>query len=80
VEEIAQGDLATALGASATTMIRVQPLSEVPTPDSVDDSVNKAIDRALEQRPDLQEDVAGIRRGKCSAAGGASRLLSKIGS
>ena len=42
-------------------MIRVQPLSEVPTPESVGDSVNEAIDRALEQRPDLQAEVAGIR-------------------
>jgi outer membrane protein len=60
-EEIARGDLATALGASAATMIRVQPLTEVPTPESIADSVNQAIGRALEQRPDLQAEVAGIR-------------------
>jgi len=42
-------------------MIRIQPLNELPTPDSVDDTVERAIDRALEQRPDLQSDVAGIR-------------------
>ena len=60
-EEIARGDLATALGASATTVIRVQPLSELPTPESVGDSVNEAIDRAFAQRPDLQAEVAGIR-------------------
>jgi outer membrane protein TolC len=42
-------------------MIRVQPLSEVPTPESVGDTVNAAIDRALEQRPDLQAEMAGIR-------------------
>ena len=60
-EEIARGDLATSLGTSAATMIRVQPLSEVPTPDSVGDTVEQVINRALEQRPDLQEDVAGIR-------------------
>jgi outer membrane protein len=60
-EQIARGDLATALGASAATMIRVQPLSEVPTPESVGDSVNVAIDHAFAQRPDLQAEVAGIR-------------------
>ena len=60
-QEIARGDLATALGAPAAIMIRVQPLSEVPTPESVGDTVNAAIDRALEQRPDLQAEVAGIR-------------------
>ena len=60
-EEIARGDLATALGASATNMIRVQPLSGLPTPESVGDSVNEAIDHAFAQRPDLQAEVAGIR-------------------
>ena len=60
-EEIARGELATALGASATTRIRVQPLSEVPTPESVSDTVEEAIHRALEQRPDLQAQAAHIR-------------------
>jgi outer membrane protein len=60
-EQIARGDLATALGASAIIVIRVQPLSEVPTPESVGDSVNVAIDHAFAQRPDLQAEVAGIR-------------------
>ncbi len=60
-EEIARGDLATALGASAASTIRVQQLNEVPTPESVADSVNQAIDRALAQRPDLLAEVAEIR-------------------
>jgi outer membrane protein TolC len=60
VEDIARGDLATALGGSATTRIRVQPLSEVPTPESVADTVEQAISRALAQRPDLQAQVAQI--------------------
>jgi outer membrane protein TolC len=59
-EEIARGDLATALGASATTRIRVRPLSEVPTPESVADTVEQAISRALAQRPDLQAQVAQV--------------------
>ena len=60
-ERIARGDLLTALGASASTPIRVQPLSEVPTPESVADSVETAISRALEQRPDLQAQFAEVR-------------------
>jgi outer membrane protein TolC len=60
-EEIARGDLATALGTSATTAIRVQPLNELPNPASVGENVEQAIDRALNQRPDLQADVAGVR-------------------
>jgi outer membrane protein len=59
-EQIARGDLLTALGASASTPIRVQPLSEVPTPESVADTVETAISRALEQRPDLQAQFAEV--------------------
>jgi outer membrane protein TolC len=60
-KQIAQGDLLTALGGSASTPIRVQPLSEVPTPESVADTVETAISRALEQRPDLQAQFAESR-------------------
>jgi outer membrane protein len=59
-EQIARGDLATALGSSATRAIRVQPLSEVPTPGSVADTVEQAISRALVERPDLQAQVAQV--------------------
>ena len=60
-EEIARGDLATALGTSATTTIQVQPLDQVPTPESIGDAVDQAIDRALGQRPDLMRQVAEVR-------------------
>ena len=60
-EEIARGDLATALGAPAATMIRVEPLSEVPTAESIGETVEQATYRALDQRPDLQAEVAGTR-------------------
>jgi len=60
-EEIARGDLATAIGTSATTSIHVQPLDQLATPDSIDESVEEAISRALEHRPDLLQQVAEIR-------------------
>jgi outer membrane protein TolC len=60
-KEIARGDLAAALGASATTRIRIRPLSDVPVPDAVVDTVEQAISRALEQRPDLQAEFARVR-------------------
>jgi outer membrane protein len=59
-EQIAGGGLATALGTSASTRVRVQPLSEVPTPESVSDTVQQAMARALEQRPDLQARAAEV--------------------
>jgi outer membrane protein TolC len=63
-EQVAQGDLATVLGASAGNRIRVQPFSEVLAPESVEDTVEQIIDRAIAQRPDLQAQVAGIREAK----------------
>lgn len=60
-EEIARGDLATAIGSSATAVIQVQPLDQVPTPESIGDTVDQAINRALGQRPDLMQQVAEIR-------------------
>ena len=60
-EQIAQGDLLTALGAPAHTPIRVQSLSEPPTPESASETIEEAIQRALAQRPDLQAQAAEIR-------------------
>jgi len=60
-EQNARGDLATALGAPAATRIHVAPLGEVPTRESIGDTVEQVIDRALEQRPDLQAELAGVR-------------------
>ncbi len=60
-EEIAHGNLATALGTSPTNAIHVQALKELPIPDSFADNVNLTIDRALAQRPDLMQQVAEIR-------------------
>ena len=63
-EETARGDLATTLGTSPTVTIHVQPLNELPIPESIGDTVEQAIDRALEQRPDLMQQVAEIRSAK----------------
>jgi outer membrane protein TolC len=60
-EEIARGSLATALGTSPTAMIHVETLTELPTPNSIGDSVDLAINRAFAQRPDLIRLVAEIR-------------------
>jgi len=59
-EQIARGDLATSLGASASTTIRVQPLGDVPTPELIGETVEEVIDRAVGQPPDLQANVADI--------------------
>jgi len=60
-EEIARGDLATAVGTSASVAIRVQPLDQLRTPDSISETVEEAIDRAFAQRPDLMQQASEIR-------------------
>jgi outer membrane protein len=60
-EQIAAGNLATVLRTSANTLIHVQPLNELAIPESVDESVDVAINRALAQRPDLMQQVADVR-------------------
>jgi outer membrane protein len=60
-EEIARGDLATAVGTLASVAIKIQPLDELPTPDSLGETVEQAINRAFAQRPDLMQQAAEIR-------------------
>jgi outer membrane protein TolC len=62
-EEVARGELGTALGTSPAATIHVQPLDELPIPESIGDTAEQAIQRGFEQRPDLLKQVAEI----CSA-------------
>ena len=59
--EIARGDLATALGTSATISVKIEPVTSLTTPNSLEGTVEQLIDRALQQRPDLLQQVAELR-------------------
>ncbi len=59
--EIARGDLATALGTSATASIKIEPITSLAAPDSIEGTVEQLIERALQQRPDLMQQVAELR-------------------
>ena len=61
-EKNTRGDLATALGTRPTDAIRVQPIDQLVIPESTSDSVDRAMDRAFEQRPDLMQQVAEVRK------------------
>jgi outer membrane protein len=65
-EEDARGDLATAIGSSPTSTIRVQPLNQLTIPDSISETVDQAIQSAFGQRPDLMQQVAQIRSARAS--------------
>jgi outer membrane protein TolC len=60
-EQNARGDLSTAVGTSATAVIHADPLDQLPIPESISDTVDQAINRALDKRPDLMQQVAEIR-------------------
>jgi outer membrane protein len=67
VEEIARGDLATTLGIAPTVRIRVRALDELPAPEMHDDSIDQLLARALEQRPDLLQQLAGVKAAEGTA-------------
>jgi outer membrane protein len=59
--EIAHGDLANALGVSPTAQLQVESIENIKLPDSIADTVETSIDKALSQRPDLMQQVAALR-------------------
>jgi outer membrane protein TolC len=59
--EIAHGDLATALGISPTNQFQVESIQDLTIPQELPDTVEKSIDRALAQRPDLMQQVEQLR-------------------
>ena len=59
--EIAHGDLATVLGVSPTSQFQVQSIRDLTIPQDLTDTVEKSIDRALSQRPDLMQRVEQLR-------------------
>jgi len=60
-ERDAQVRLADSIGLPPTTPIQVGDISALPAPAALEDSVEKVIDRAFEQRPDLIARVAALR-------------------
>jgi outer membrane protein TolC len=60
-EDVAHGNLITALGASPTSSISVRPIDQIGVPDGIEGTVEAAIDRALRQRPDLLRQIEAIR-------------------
>ena len=60
-KETARGDLASAIGTSASVAISLEPITSLTAPDNINDTVEQLIDRALQQRPDLLQQVATLR-------------------
>jgi len=60
-ERDAEVGLAESIGVLPTTPIRIVDFSRLPLPDRMEETVEKFIDRTLEQRPDLLAKVAALR-------------------
>jgi outer membrane protein len=65
-EDIARGNLATAMGLPPETALQVQGISQLATPTAMADSVDQDIDRAFAQRPELLAQVARVRAANAS--------------
>jgi outer membrane protein TolC len=64
--ENAHGDLATDLGLPPRTQFQVEDINDLPLPDTLTDTADEAVDRALAQRPDLLEQAAKLRSDEAS--------------
>lgn len=74
----ARGDLATAIGASASVGIQVAPVTSLSIPETLEDSVEQLITRALQQRPDLLQQVASLRASEAQVKQAKSAYYPKI--
>jgi outer membrane protein len=78
-QEIAHGDLATALGLPPQTAYHVQEVNELKMPGELAESVDAAIDRAFEQRPDLKAQLAELRATNAAIKQAKSRYYPTLG-
>src|SRR5262249_34244623 len=60
-EQIAEGELATAMGLPSDPRFHVERISDLPIPTWLRDSLAEEVERAVRQRPDLLADMARIR-------------------
>lgn len=65
-EDIARGDLATAMGLPPETVFQVQGIDELATPNAMADSFDQEINRAFAQRPELMEQITRVRAANAS--------------
>jgi len=73
--DIAYGDLMTSLGLSPTVKLQVQSIKDLKIPDEIGTTVEKSIDLALAQRPDLMQRVAELRAASAELKAAHSNYL-----
>jgi outer membrane protein TolC len=78
-EDIARGDLATAMGMPPQTQFQVEDIGKLTTPTEMVDSVDQEIDRAFAQRPELLQQVARVRSANASIKQARSTYFPTLG-
>lgn len=77
-EEIATSTLAQAVGLNPTASLKIQNIKQAPQRSELEDSVDKLIYRALQQRPDLLAQVGEIRTADAEIKSARSELYPKV--
>jgi TolC family type I secretion outer membrane protein len=70
--------LATSLGLPGNSTVYISPPTHLPTADELGDSVDRMIDRALRQRPDLAAKYATYRQAKAVAKQADANILPQV--
>jgi outer membrane protein TolC len=73
--EVAHGNLARALGISPTNQFLVESAQQLSLPQTIDETVEASIDKALAQRPDLLGRVAQLRAAAAEVKGAQRAYL-----
>lgn len=76
--DIARGALLDVLGVSPAETIQVQPLAELAMPGPLDEAADGAIERALQQRPELAQRVAQRQAAEAAIRGAHSAFLPTV--
>lgn len=76
--ETARADLATTLSLPPDAQFQVEDISELPLPDTLTDTAEQAVDRALAQRPDLLQRVANLRATEASVQQARSKYFPSL--
>ncbi|MEJ0090305.1 MAG: TolC family protein [Limisphaerales bacterium] len=75
----AQSALAEAVGIAPTMPLKVAPMSTLPLPAELTNSVEHTIDRALASRPDLAAQLAALRASEANVSKAKAAYLPEIG-
>src|SRR3954454_21920769 len=78
VERVAHGQLSEALGIAPTVTVRIRRLSDVASPAALTEPVESAINRALQQRPDLLAQLAQVRAAEAGIKGARSEYFPTV--